>query len=138
VSYAKQASLPTAKVKGTGADFVDISSSTVSQSIDTGFTLAGTGNDLAGSLDYTKMTGYPISTVSYVIVCTKYKDSKKAAAIKGFLSYAVGDGQSQADGLGFAPLPQTLAGKAKTSINAISGSGALIRRRRKRGAGWQS
>ncbi|MDQ1748743.1 MAG: phosphate transport system substrate-binding protein [Frankiaceae bacterium] len=75
VSYAKQDNLPTAKVKGAQGDFTDISSSTVSQSIDSGFTISGTGNDLAGKLDFTKMTGYPISTVSYVFVCSHYSDA---------------------------------------------------------------
>ena len=120
VSYAKQNNLPTAKVKGAQGDFTDISSSTVSQSIDSGFTVTGTGNDLAGKLDFTKMTGYPISTVSYVIVCSHYSDAAKGALIKAFLTYAVAAGQQQADALGFAPLPAALVAKAQSTIAALS------------------
>lgn len=119
VSYAKQDNLPTAKVKGAQGDFTDISSSTVSQSIDSGFTISGTGNDLAGKLDFTKMTGYPISTVSYVIVCSHYSDAAKGAVIKAFLTYAVGAGQQQADALGFAPLPATLVTKDQATISSL-------------------
>jgi phosphate transport system substrate-binding protein len=119
VSYAKQDSLPTAKVRGAQGDFTDISSSTVSQSIDSGFTISGTGNDLAGKLDFTKMTGYPISTVSYVIVCSHYSDAAKGAVIKAFLTYAVGAGQQQADALGFAPLPATLVTKDQATISSL-------------------
>src|SRR5205814_1573611 len=72
-SYAKQNSLPTAKIKTSDGSYADLSSSSVSQSIDSGFAVTGSGNDLAGKLDFTKMTGYPISTVSYAIVCTTYK-----------------------------------------------------------------
>jgi phosphate transport system substrate-binding protein len=120
VSYAQQASLPTAKIKGAGSDFVGISAATVSQAIDSGFTVTGSGNDLAGTLDFAKMQGYPISTVSYVAVCSHYKDAKKGTLVKDYLAYAAGDGQSQADQLGFAPLPSTLAAKDKTAIAAIS------------------
>lgn len=120
VSYAKQDNLPTAKVKGAQGDFTDISSATVSQSIASGFTVTGTGNDLSGKLDYTKMTGYPISTVSYVIVCTHYSDTAKGALIKAFLTYAVGAGQQQADALGFAPLPADLVTKDQAAITAMS------------------
>jgi phosphate transport system substrate-binding protein len=119
VSYAKQNSLPTAKLKNNSGSYVDLSADSVSQSIDSGFAVAGTGIDLAGSLDFTKMTGYPISTVSYVIACTTYKDSKKGAVVKEFLDYAVGDGQGQADALGFAPLPSSLVTKVRTAIAAI-------------------
>src|SRR5205814_4826240 len=97
----------------------DLSSSSVSQSIDSGFAVTGSGNDLAGKLDFTKMTGYPISTVSYAIVCTTYKDSKKGAVVKAFLNYAVTDGQGQAEALGFAPLPSSLVTKAQAAIAAI-------------------
>ena len=121
VSYAKQDGLPTAKVKGgAGSGYVDISSDTVSQSINSGFTVTGTGNDLAGSLDYTKMTGYPISTVSYDIVCSHYKDSAKGALVKTFLTYGVTGGQASADQLGFAQLPSDLATKAAASVASIS------------------
>ena len=120
VSYAKQNNLPTAKVKGTSGDYAEISGDTVSQAIDSGFTVTGTGNDLAGSLDFTKMQGYPISTVSYVIACSKYKDAAKGSLVKAYLTYALGDGQSKADSLGFAPLPSSLLDKAKSSAGSIS------------------
>jgi phosphate transport system substrate-binding protein len=120
ISYAKQANLPTAKVKGAQGDFTDISSSTVSQSIDSGFAVTGTGNDVSGKLDYTKMTGYPISTVSYIIVCSHYSDAAKGALIKAFLTYAVGDGQQQAEPLGFASLPASLVTKDQAAIGALS------------------
>lgn len=120
ISYAKQASLPTAKVKGTQGDFTGISASTVSQSIDSGFTVTGTGNDVSGKLDFTKMTGYPISTVSYVIVCSKNSDAAKGALIKAYLTYAVAAGQQQADALGFAPLPASLVSKDQAAIGSLS------------------
>jgi phosphate transport system substrate-binding protein len=120
VSYAKQSNLPTAAVKGPGSSYVDISADSVSQSIDSGFTVTGTGDDLAGSLSFAKMTGYPISTVSYVLVCSTYKDAGKAKLLKSYLTYAAGTGQQQANSLGFAPLPSDLATKVQASVASIS------------------
>jgi phosphate transport system substrate-binding protein len=119
-SYAKAQSLPIASVKGVG-DFVDPTSDTVSKAIGEGFAVTGSGNDLAGKMDFSKMaTGYPISTVSYAIVCSKYKDAAKGTLVKSYLYYAVSKGQAAADGLGFAPLPSDLVSKAEASITAIS------------------
>jgi phosphate transport system substrate-binding protein len=119
-SYAKGQNLPTALVKGTGSSFVAPTTDQVSQSIADGFSVTGTGNDLAGALAFTKMTGYPISTVSYAIACTKYKDAAKGSLVKSFLYYAVSKGQAAADGLGFAALPSSLVSKDEASISAIS------------------
>ena len=80
-SYAKAQSLPTAWSRVPEAtSHLPRRRPTVSTAIGEGFTVIGTGNDLAGKMDYTKMTtGYPISTVSYAIVCTKYKDAAKGS-----------------------------------------------------------
>lgn len=120
VSFAKANNLPTAKIKGATGDFTDLTGATVSQAIGTGFTVTGTGNDLAGKLDFAKMQGYPISTGSYMIVCQKYQDAAKAALVKDYLTYAVTGGQQGADGLGFAPLPTSVVDKAKAAAQSIS------------------
>jgi phosphate transport system substrate-binding protein len=120
ITYAKQASLPTASVKGAKGTFTAISPATVAKAINTGFSVTGTGSDLAGTLSFKKMAGYPISTVSYVLVCSKYSKSATGTAIKGYLTYAAGTGQSQAASLGFAPLPKALDTKAQAAIATIS------------------
>jgi phosphate transport system substrate-binding protein len=120
ITYAKQDSLPTAAIKGAKGGFQTISSASVAKSIKSGFAITGTSPDLAGALSFTKMTGYPISTVSYVLVCSKYSDAATGALVKNYLAYAAGAGQSLASGLGFAPLPSTLDQKVLSSIATIS------------------
>jgi phosphate transport system substrate-binding protein len=120
ITYAKQAQLPTAAIEGAKKGYVSISSATVAKSIGSGFSVTGTAPDLAGVLDFTKMTGYPISTVSYVLVCSKYGNTAEGALVKDYLTYAAGDGQSEADALGFAPLPTALDHKVLSSIATIS------------------
>jgi phosphate transport system substrate-binding protein len=120
-SFAKGQHLAVASVKGAGDGYVAATSGAVSAAIGEGFAVTGTGNDLAGRLDFSKMTtGYPISTVSYAITCTKYKDAAKGSLVKAYLQYAVSTGQAVADGLGFAPLPRDLVAKDEASISAIS------------------
>jgi len=120
ISYATQNNLPTAAIKGAKGGYVNIAGPTVAKSIKSGFQVTGTGNDLAGTLTFTKMTGYPISTVSYVLVCSKYKDSATGTAVKKYLQYAAGTGQQEATALGFAPLPKSLDSKVLASISTIS------------------
>jgi phosphate transport system substrate-binding protein len=119
VSYATQNNLPTAKVKGVG-DYTALTGDSVSQALASGFSITGSGDNLAGALDFKNMTsGYPISTVSYVIVCSKYSDASKGSLVKDYFDYALGGGQSSADQLGFAPLPSDLLTKAKAAIDTV-------------------
>ena len=119
ITYAQQAQLPTAAVKGAKGGYVSISADTVAKSINSGFEVTGTAPNLAGALSYTKMTGYPISTVSYVLVCSTYADSAEGSLVKDYLTYAAGDGQAEADPLGFAPLPAALDQKVLSSVATI-------------------
>jgi phosphate transport system substrate-binding protein len=119
-SYATQDNLSVANVKGSSGGYESPTAAEVAKSIDSGFTVTGTGNDLSGKLNFAKMTGYPLSTVSYVLVCSKYSDAAKGAAIKGYLTYAAGDGQSEGPALGFSPLPSDLASKVESSLATIS------------------
>jgi phosphate transport system substrate-binding protein len=120
IGYATQDKLSVAAVKGSGSSFVPISAATVTKSINTGFSITGKGLDLAGALSFPKMTGYPISTVSYVLVCSKYKNAGEGALVNKYLTYAAGPGQSEGPALGFAPLPSSLDKKALSSIATIS------------------
>jgi phosphate transport system substrate-binding protein len=117
LSFAKANQLPYAEVKGAG-DFVALSADTVSKAI-SGFTVTGTGNNLAGTVDYATTSGYPVSTVTYAIVCSKYKDAAKGRLARAYFAYAVGSGQSAAAGLGYAPLPGELVAKAKAAVGAV-------------------
>jgi len=120
ITYAKQDALQTASLKGFGASFVPLNDTTVAKSIATGFSVTGSGDDLAGALSFSAMKGYPISTVSYVLVCSKYNNSGEGALVKSYLTYAAGAGQTEGPALGFAPLPKALDRKVTASIATIS------------------
>ncbi|MEU5383029.1 phosphate ABC transporter substrate-binding protein PstS [Kitasatospora cineracea] len=85
--------------------------------------VVGTGADLALDIDYaTKAEGnYPITLVTYEIVCDKGNKADSLPVLKSFLNYTVSDAGQQAIGaVGYVPLPAELATKVKTQIDALA------------------
>ncbi|MBE8478199.1 phosphate ABC transporter substrate-binding protein PstS [Streptomyces justiciae] len=85
--------------------------------------VVGTGKDLSLQLDYaTKAEGaYPITLVTYEIVCDKGNKSDTLAGTKAFLRYiASEDGQGQLSAAGYAPIPDDIITKVRTTIEGLS------------------
>jgi phosphate transport system substrate-binding protein len=61
---------------------------------------------------------WPDSTFTYVIVPTS---TSKADALKKFITYALGPGQSFAEGLGYGTLPKQVIADDKTELNKVGG-----------------
>ncbi|MFF3846013.1 phosphate ABC transporter substrate-binding protein PstS [Streptomyces sp. NPDC002328] len=85
--------------------------------------IVGTGNDLALKINYaTKAEGaYPITLVTYEIVCDKGNKADTLPATKAFLRYiASEDGQSILSGIGYAPIPDAIISKVRTTVEGLS------------------
>ncbi|MFD8599784.1 phosphate ABC transporter substrate-binding protein PstS [Kitasatospora sp. NPDC059646] len=85
--------------------------------------IVGKGADMALDIDYaTKAEGaYPLTLVTYEIVCDKGNKADTLPGLKSFLTYTVSDEGQQAIGaVGYVPLPKELAGKVKTQIDALA------------------
>ena len=121
VSYATASGLGVAKVKNGAGEYAALDGASVGKALE-GATLPASGNDLQVKYDFANTTpgAYPITALSYEIVCSKGTPPAKLALLKAFLTYDVTTGQSAADGLGFAPLPQTIADKVKTAIDGLA------------------
>jgi phosphate transport system substrate-binding protein len=121
-AFATQNRLPLGKVKN-GSSAVALSTDSVTAAV-AGATISGTGNNLVTAVNYAPSDpkAYPISTLSYVIVCSTYPSgsASKVNELKGYLTYAATGGQAAASGLGFAPLPAAIASKVTAAIAAIS------------------
>jgi phosphate transport system substrate-binding protein len=61
---------------------------------------------------------WPDSTFTYVILPTS---SDKADALKKFVTYAIGSGQSFAEGLGYGTLPKQVISDDKAALNKVGG-----------------
>lgn len=70
----------------------------------------------------TDASTYPVTLVSYFITCAKNKDPKKAALLKGYLTYLTSAaGQAAAaKAAGSAPLSDALRSMITPAVNAIS------------------
>lgn len=123
ITYAEQSyvtsPLKAAEVKNAKGTFVAVSPSTVGQSIASGVTVKSGSNDLTATLDFAKMTGYPLSTVSYVVACQKYSGNT-GASLKQFFTYVVTTGQQSANSLQFAQLSPQIVSQDKKLIDTLS------------------
>lgn len=115
LSFAKANNLSLARIKNAG-QFTALTGPAVSEALATGFRMAPGG----GVLDFASMKGYPLSTVSYAIVCKHYPAAATGAMVRAFLTYGVTAGQVAADSLGYAPLPGAVANQAKTALASVS------------------
>jgi len=85
--------------------------------------IVGTGSDLALQLNYTtKADGaYPITLVTYEIVCDKGNKADTLPATKAFLTYiASEEGQALLPDAGYAPIPADIISKVRTTIAGLS------------------
>jgi phosphate transport system substrate-binding protein len=121
VSYAENAGLSTAKIKNGAGEYTAISADSVSKAL-AGAELPASGNDLKVSYDFANTTAgaYPITAVTYQIVCTKGSDAAKQTLLTSFLTYGVTTGQDAAEANGYAPLPQSIVDRDKAAIDALS------------------
>ncbi|MFE1802906.1 MULTISPECIES: phosphate ABC transporter substrate-binding protein PstS [unclassified Streptomyces] len=85
--------------------------------------VVGTGKDLALELNRaTKADGaYPITLVTYEIVCDKGNKADTLAATKAFLTYiASEDGQKILAENDYAPIPEEIIAKVRTTVASLS------------------
>lgn len=85
--------------------------------------VVGTGSDLSLQLNYnTKADGaYPITLVTYEIACDKGNKADTLPATKAFLTYiASEEGQALLPDLGYAPIPDDIIAKVRTTISSLS------------------
>jgi phosphate transport system substrate-binding protein len=85
--------------------------------------IVGKGQDLALDLSYTPTAegAYPITLVTYEIACAKGNKAETLPATKAFLTYiASEDGQALLKQASYAPLPDEIAGKVRSTIAGLS------------------
>jgi phosphate transport system substrate-binding protein len=62
---------------------------------------------------------YPISSFTYLLIPLKFADPAKGAAVKGFLTWMLEHGESEAKGMDYAPLPAQVQTMVKHTITTI-------------------
>ncbi|MDX2080543.1 MAG: phosphate ABC transporter substrate-binding protein PstS [Terrimicrobiaceae bacterium] len=64
-------------------------------------------------------TDYPIASFTWLLLYKKYDDAAKRDALKGFVNWALTDGQKFAPELGYIPLPAKVVEKAQAALATI-------------------
>ncbi|GAB2869427.1 phosphate ABC transporter substrate-binding protein PstS [Streptomyces deserti] len=121
LSYAKDG-IKTVDIKTKAAEPVKATTENATKSISEA-KITGTGKDLALELNYTPSAegAYPITLVTYEIICDKGNKSDTLPAVKSFLGYiASEDGQAQLTEAGYAPIPDEIITKVRDTIKGLS------------------
>ncbi|MCX4906787.1 phosphate ABC transporter substrate-binding protein PstS [Streptomyces sp. NBC_00878] len=121
LSYAKEGITPV-KIDTGAAAPVEATVANATKAIAAAQTV-GTAPDLALKLDYaTKAEGaYPITLVTYEIVCDKGNKADTLAATKAFLRYiASEEGQNVLTEADYAPMPEEIITKVRTTVESLS------------------
>ena len=65
-------------------------------------------------------TAYPISSFTWLLIPAQISDPAKKAAIKGFLTWMMADGQQYCEGLAYAKLPKEVVAKEKKQLDEVN------------------
>ncbi|MEY2438103.1 MAG: phosphate transport system substrate-binding protein [Acidimicrobiaceae bacterium] len=114
---AVNANLKLASVKNADGSFVDPTLDAASAAL--------AGATVKDDLTYDPINAkgaasYPITSPTWVIVYAKQTDAKVAAALKGWISFLLTDGQGFAKTVGYAPIPTATADKAIAQLAKIT------------------
>src|SRR5713101_5315618 len=116
--YAESNKIPYGNVKNAAGAFVKASLAAVSAAA------AGAAKEMPEDfrVSITNAPGkasYPISTFTWLLIPEKFSDAAKRDAIKGFLKWALSDGQNFAESLLYAKLPKEVVTKELVAINKV-------------------
>jgi phosphate transport system substrate-binding protein len=116
--YAESNKIPYGNVQNAAGAFVKASFTAVSSAA------SGAAKDMPDDfrVSITNAPGkasYPISTFTWLLIPEKFSDTAKRDAMKGFLKWALADGQSYAEPLTYAKLPKEVVSKESKAIDKI-------------------
>jgi phosphate transport system substrate-binding protein len=126
LAYAVQNKLPYASIKNQAGQFIvpSVESTTAgaaasASSMPKDFRVSivnAPGND-----------SYPIAAYTYLLVYKEQTDAVKGKALVDFLWWSIHDGQKDASGLLYAPLPSEVVTMAESAVNSITYQGTALR-----------
>jgi phosphate transport system substrate-binding protein len=114
--YAVQTKIEYASVKNSSGAFIKADFSSVSAAA------AGTTMPDDFRVSITNASGkgaYPISSFTWLLIPEKFSDAAKRDAMKGFIKWAITDGQANAETLSYAKLPKEVVAKELKAIDKV-------------------
>ena len=120
LAYANQNRLPVAKIKNATGQFVAPTTESITAAA------AGAIEKLPPNTDYRVSivnapggAAYPISSFTWLILYQKQADATKGKKLVDFMKWALGEGQTSAGALDYAPLPASLGTQLMERLSTI-------------------
>ena len=116
--YAEANKIPYGNVKNADGVFMKASLASVTAAA------SGAAKDMPADfrVSITNAKGkdaYPISTFTWLLIPEKFSDRAKRDAMKGFVTWMLGDGQNYTEALSYARLPKEVVAKEKKALAEI-------------------
>jgi phosphate transport system substrate-binding protein len=116
--YAIQNKMPYGRVKNHSGEFIKADLASVTAAA------AGAAQNMPADFrvsitDAPGKTAYPISSFTWLLIPSKFSDASKRDAIKGFVSWMLGDGQNYTEALSYARLPKEVVAREKKALTEV-------------------
>jgi phosphate transport system substrate-binding protein len=122
--YALQAGFHNASLKNAAGAFVAPSVAAITADAAQASNLSSSNYSI---IDEAGTGSYPLANFSWTLLYQQQSDAQKGTALGKLFDYVVTSGQSDAPGLGYAPLPQSVVALAQATLNKLEGpSGAPL------------
>jgi phosphate transport system substrate-binding protein len=126
LNYAEQTGLTSANVKNADGNFVAGSTAGVTAAADAAASSFPADFRQAPIINGPGADTYPIASYTYLLLPVEWSDPDKATDIVAFTCWALTDGQSAENGLGYAPLPAPIQQKSIDELHKITTGGTAV------------
>ncbi len=121
LAYANQSRLGIAQMQNAAGKFVAPTAEATTAAADDAVKALPANTDYRISIVNAKSpAAYPIASFTWLLVSTQQADATKGKKLADFLRWALSDGQKDAAGLDYAPLPASLVTKLMPRIDSIA------------------
>lgn len=116
--YAIQNKMPYGKVRNSSGEFIKADLASVTAAA------AGAAKNMPDDFrvsitDAPGKAAYPISSFTWLLIPSKISDAGKRDAIKGFVKWAITDGQNLVESLSYAKLPKEVIAKETKALDKV-------------------
>jgi phosphate transport system substrate-binding protein len=121
LAFAKQNRLGMAEIQNADGKFVAPTLAAATAAAEIGAAKFPANTDYRVSIvNMPGATTYPLSSFTWLLVYHNTADAKKARTLADFVRFGLTDGQKDAPGLDYAPLPAALATRLLTRVDSIA------------------
>jgi len=126
LNYATTAKLTSAKLKNADGNFVPGSTAGVTAAAEAAVDSFPADFRQAPIINGAGADTYPIASYTYILIYQDQKDLAKAQALVAFLQWALTEGQTTEQSLGYAPLPAPVQQKALDELHTVTVGGTPV------------